>query len=426
MKGEEILRDAKAALRLMLLLVLGFVSGCVTAPETSVTPPLLLISLDGFRWDYFAKYPAETVNLRHLLAEGSSARELIPVFPSNTFPNHYTIVTGLYPAHHGVINNEMFDPGTQRFFRYNRANSVRESEWWGGEPIWVTAIRQGHPAATSFWTGSEASIGGVHATFWKSYDPKIPFEKRLEELLSWMRLPAEQRPVVVTFYLEETNSVGHKFGPDSKELAATVKLLDGRVGTMLARLKAEGQVLNVVIVSDHGMTEISADRVTLLDDYLDLSSVQIDFSGPVVGLRPLEGTAESVVRALSALPHARACLARDLPERFHLVDNPRIPPVWIVPDEGWEIETRRYFETIRFKFNHGDHGYDPALSSMHGILLAHGPSFKSGVAVDPVENIHIYNLLCAALRLTPARNDGDDRLVRAFLRVPAAPDLNRR
>jgi predicted AlkP superfamily pyrophosphatase or phosphodiesterase len=313
------------------------------------------------------------------------------------------------------VNNDMFDPALQTFFHYNRPVSAHDGRWWGGEPIWVTAVKQGHPSASSFWVGSEAEIEGVRPTYWKNYDYKIPFETRLDELAGWLKLPVEQRPAVVTFYLEETNSAGHKFGPDSPELTAAVKLLDDRVGAIQARLKAEGIPVNLVIISDHGMTNISTERVILLDDYLDPAFLQVDFFGSAAGLRPLDGNAPSVVQALSALPHAKAYLAKDLPAHFRLYDNPRIPPVWIVPDEGWEIETRAHFKAVRGHYLKGDHGYDPKLESMRGILIASGPSFKRGVVVDPVENVHIYNLLCAALQLTPAANDGDNRLVRAFL-----------
>lgn len=404
------------ALGLALASIAGFFAGCATAPEAAPTPPLLLVSLDAFRWDYIDRYPAQTPNLRQLISEGSRAKALIPVYPSNTFPNHYSIVTGLYPAHHGIINNEMFDPTSNTFFHYNRGASVHESRWWGGEPIWVTAIKQGHPASSYFWAGSETAIQGIYPTAWKRYDMRIPFDQRLEELVGWLRQPPDRRPLVVTFYLEETNSIGHKYGPASPQLIDAVKLLDGRIGALRARLKAEHIPVNLVVVSDHGMTDISVDRVLILDDYIDLSSVQVDFYNTQAGLRPLEGTPESLVRALSALPHAKAVLSRDLPARFHLTDNPRIPPVWVIPDEGWEIDTRKHFETIRGKYNHGDHGYDPALPSMHGILIVQGPSFRSGVVVEPEENIHVYNLLCAAARLKPAPNDGDNRLVEALLK----------
>ena len=253
-------------------------------------PPLVLLSLDAFRWDYCALHPAETPNLRRLVSEGVTARALIPVFPTNTFPNHYTIVTGLYPSHHGIINNQFFDPASGTFFRYNQSASARDPAWWGGEPIWITAAKQGRASACSFWPGSEAAIGGLRPTYWKPYNYNgISFEKRLEELIAWLRLPAARRPAVVTFYLEETNTAGHRYGPGSPQLIAAIKLLDGRVGALAARLRAEGITPNLVIVSDHGMTACDAQRVVLLDDYVDLATVQIDFEETCAGLRPLAG-----------------------------------------------------------------------------------------------------------------------------------------
>jgi len=402
----------------MLVFVVAFVSGCAATPVHQAIPPLLLVSLDAFRWDYCARYPAETVHLRQLMGAGASARALIPVYPSNTFPNHYSIVTGLYPSHHGVINNHFFDPTRGEFFHYNQAGA-KAGYWWGGEPIWVTAIKQGRKAATSFWVGSEAEIAGVRPTFWRTYDYSLPFEKRVEELISWLQLPVDQRPSVITFYLEETNSVGHKFGPDSPELAAAVKLVDSRLGTIMDRLRQEGITANLIVVSDHGMTPISPQRVVLLDDYLDLSTVQVDFEETTVGLRPLPGIDPStVIASLSRMPHAKAWRVEDLPRRFHVTSNPRNPPIWVVPEEGWEIVRRAQFERYADKFNKGDHGFDPAFKSMHGVLIAQGPDFKNdGTVVDAVENIHIYNLMCALLHLTPALNDGDERLIR-WLRRP--------
>jgi len=399
--------------RLVLLLMLA---GWCGARAADTPPPLVLISMDGFRWDYCDLYPAETPQLRALIREGTTARALIPVYPTNTFPNHYSIVTGLYPARHGMINNDHYDPVFGEFFNYKNAAAVGAAKWWGGEPIWTTAVRQGRASASYFWVGSEAENHGVRPTYWKKYDYSVPFKKRLEELVGWLTLPAEKRPAVVTFYFEETNAAGHKYGPESPELAAAVRLLDTQVGTLRTRLAAAGVTPNFVIVSDHGMAPVSADKVMLLDDYIDLATVQVDFDGSAVGLRPHDGDAAALVRRLAALPHARAYLAADLPLALHLKDNARIPPVWIVPELGWHVERRLRFERIRLAFLKGDHGYDPAHASMRGIFIASGPSFKAGVVVEPVENIHIYNLLCAALKLQPAPNDGDDRLVRAALK----------
>jgi predicted AlkP superfamily pyrophosphatase or phosphodiesterase len=384
--------------------------------------PLLLISCDGFRWDYPALYPAETGHLRALAQDGVAARGLIPVFPSNTFPNHYAIVTGLYPSHHGIVNNDMFDARSGMYFHYYQPNSVRDPQWWQGEPIWVTAVNQGRKSAASFWVGSEAAIGGVRPTFWRSYDYSVPFERRLEELVGWLKLPPEQRPAVVAFYFEETNSAGHAFGPESPEIRAAIKLIDARIGTMLARLQQERIEPNVVVVSDHGMTPVDPRKIMIIEDYLpDSAAVQIDFQGSVAGLRPLRGDAASLVRTLGRLPFAKAYLVEDLPAHLHVSAGPRVPPVWVLPEEGAQFVTRAVFKRnssrpLSSGYVRGDHGYDPALPSMHGILIAHGPAFRRGVTLPDIANIDLYNLFCAILRLQPAANDGGHELAASALR----------
>lgn len=379
--------------------------------------PLLLISLDAFRWDYCDLYPDQTPRLRQLKKTGASAKQLISVFPSNTFPNHYTIVTGLWPAHHGMINNTMFDPETGSFFRNTWPAAVANSRWWGGEPIWVTAHNQGLRTACSFWPGTEAAIKGVRPDFWKHYDYSVPFENRLEELVSWLRLPAEKRPSLVTFYLEETNGVGHTYGPGAPETIAAIQLLDTRVGVILDRLQSEGIKPNVIIVSDHGMTTILPERCVALDDFVDLTTTQIDFYGPVAGLRPLTGTVDQLMDRLKTLPAgAKAYRREELPERLHFTGNPRIPPVVILAAEGGWVATRQSIDPWLTKTK-GEHGYDPQIESMKGTFIVHGPAFRNdGAVIDPVENVHMYNLLCAVLHLKPAPNDGDERLVKQVMR----------
>ncbi len=405
-------------LRIIVLLLVGALA------SRAAESPLILISLDGFRWDYLDRHGEHAPTLRALRRDGVSTQGLIPAFPSNTFPNHYTLVTGLRPARHGVINNIFFDPAAGTFFRYNTAVSVGESRWWGGEPIWVTAIKQGKKAASYFWVGSEAEIGGVRPTFWKRFDYSIPFEKRLDELMGWLARPAAERPSIVTFYFDETNAKGHRFGPDSPELAAAVKLCDDQVGILLARVRSSGLEPNLVVVSDHGMTATSGERAVIIDGLLDLTSVLVEDEGSVLSLRPLRGTAEELVRKFDGVAHVKAYLAEDLPAHFHFRGNPRIAPVWVLPDLGWHVGTRAAHERLRVRYAAqgyllGDHGYDPALPIMHGLFLAHGPAFQAGVRLPATENIHVYNLLCAVLGLTPAPNDGDDRLVRGALRAPA-------
>jgi predicted AlkP superfamily pyrophosphatase or phosphodiesterase len=428
----------------LLLATLTLAPPGVRAAAGTEPAPLLLISMDGFRWDYCALHPAESPHLRQLAREGVSARELIPVYPSNTFPNHYSIVTGLYPAHHGIVNNDMFDPRFGEFFHYSVEGAAANSKWWGGEPVWITAVKQGRVSASYYWVGAEAEVEGMRPTYYKHFNMKAyeaePFQRRIDQVVAWLRLPPAERPAIITFYLEETNGAGHKFGPESAELAATVKLQDGRIGALLDRLKAEQLPINVILVSDHGMTPVSPDRVMRLDDYIDPATVELDFQGPAMGLRPLKGTPRDLVRALAKLPHAKAYLTDNqprarglagwwhrlkirlhasayLPARFHMSGNARIPDVWIVPEDGWHIQTSANARIPAAHDQKGDHGFDNAYQDMHGILIAHGPSFRSdGAVLDPVENVHLYNLMCAVLHLTPAPNDGDDRLVRAMLR----------
>ncbi len=407
-----------------LILILLVCAGAAAAAATEPGRPLILLSLDGFRWDYCEKYPAETPTLRALRAEGVAARSLIPCFPTNTFPNHYTLVTGRYPARHGIVNNDFFDPVLGRIFHYFQPAAVQDPVWWGAEPIWVTAERAGLKTAASFWVGSEAEIKGRRPTHWKRYDYSQPWESRLDEIAGWLTRTGDERVSFLAMYLEETNSAGHTHGPDDPATAAAVRLVDGRVASLLARLRAANLEPNLVVVSDHGMTATSVDRVVILDDYLDRDAVQIDADGSVVSLRPLDGDVEALHARLARLPHARVHRAADLPAHFRLRDNPRIAPLWILPEEGWHVGTRANFERLKKRYAArgylgGDHGYDPALPSMHGFFLAHGPSFRRGETLPAFENIHVYALLCAVLGIAPAEHDGDPAVTRAALRDPA-------
>lgn len=401
--------------RSFFYLLLAVVSVCAVRAAA----PVLLISLDGFRWDYCEKYPEETRTLQRLRATGASAAALISMFPSSTFPNHYSIATGLRPSHHGIINNHFFDPQLG-YFHSGRREANTDGRWWGGEPVWITAVKQGRTSACNFWPGSEVACGGLRPTHWKAYDYSIPFARRLDELMGWLKEP--QPPAIITFYFAESDTVGHATGPDSPQMAATLKMLDGRIAEILERAKKEALSLNLVIVSDHGMTAVKHDHVLVLNDSLDLDKVQVDFDGAVAGLRPLDGDVDGLMRRLAKLPAPlHAYRKAELPAHLALGENPRQPPVWILADPGWEVEKRSLVNSVKEHLTRGEHGYDPLVADMRGILIVNGPAFRSdGFVAEPIENIHIYNLLCAVAGLTPAPNDGDDRLTREFL-APVLP-----
>ena len=406
---------------LSALAALVFLALSVPARAAVTDSPLILISFDGFRHDYCEKYPEESRTLREMRAGGASARGLVPVFPSNTFPGHYSLVTGLHPARHGIVNNDFFDAERGAFFHYFQPGSFRDGSWWGGEPIWVTAERQGRRAAAHFWAGSEAAIAGARPTFWKPFDYSIPFTRRLDDVSDWLRRPAAERPAIIAFYLEEVNGAGHRFGPDSPEVAAAVRKVDGHLAEMRARLRELGLTPNFVVVSDHGMTATALDRVVVLDDILDPRTVQIDSDGSLLALRPLSGTADELVAKFRSVPRVRAFRADDLPSHLAMKPGPRVAPVWVLPDEGWHIAPRSTVDRLRRKYPEkgylaGDHGYDPSLRSMQGIFIAEGPAFRAGHVTPEVSAVQIYELLCTLIGVKPAPNEGDDRLSRELLR----------
>ena len=264
-----------------LLLALGV----LTPTAQDQKPILVLVSFDGWRWDYIKR--AAVPNLRALADRGVRAEGLIPSFPSKTFPNHYTLVTGLYPAHHGIIANNIRDPDFPARFTMG-SQTARDARWWGGEPLWVTAIRQGLIASSMFWPGSEAAIQGVRPSEWKPFDDSMPNADRVQQVLDWLALPPDRRPSFVTLYFSEVDHAGHDFGPESPEVLEAARHLDDALGRLVSEIRKLGllEQTTFVVVSDHGMSELSERRVIFLDDYIDLAKVEVVDWTPVLELAP--------------------------------------------------------------------------------------------------------------------------------------------
>jgi predicted AlkP superfamily pyrophosphatase or phosphodiesterase len=383
-------------------------------------PTVILVSFDGFRWDYLSKAP--TPNLQRLITRGVRASSLIPSFPSKTFPNHYSIVTGLYPGHHGIVANNIFDPPTGRTFALAKREEVRDPMWWGGTPIWTVIERAGKKSAPLFWPGSEAPHGGVMPTYWQPYDDNRPANARVDQILSWLDQPSAQRPTFLSLYFEDTDSAGHQHGPESPEVHAAIMRDDGYIGRLVDGLTRRGIAnrVNIIVVSDHGMVAVDDSRVVVVDDYISPNDVTISDINPTLGIFPKAGKGDEVYRRLKgANPHLTIYKREETPARWHYRDHPRVPPIIGVADEGWQVLRRATVTGITTRTilgQRGTHGYDPQLMSMRAVFIAAGPALRSGVTVAPFEDVSIYNVLAKILGVTPPANDGDPSVGRAVLR----------
>lgn len=406
-----------------LLFAILLLAACAHAPRQPATPvlpdPVILISLDGFHPDYLQRGLSPT--LRALADAGVRAQWMNPSYPTKTFPNHYTVVTGLRPDRHGIVHNSMTDLRLGRFEIRDR-NAVEDGRWWGGEPIWNTARRAGLRTASMFWVGSETRIGGLQPDHWSRFSYDVAHDERVDRVLGWLDLPEDERPRLITLYFEHTDVVGHAHGPNSDEVNAAIAEVDRALSRLMAGLRRRGleQRVNLVITSDHGMAEISPERVILLDELLPLDAVGIVNIGEVVGLRPNPGRDDEVERALLPQPHPHLqCWRREaIPAHWHYGRHPRVPPLLCQADEGWLVMTRRGFERWQGQMNRGAHGYAPEAPSMRALFLAHGPAFRQGAELPPFDNIHVYPLLAHLLGVEPAENDGDLAVLAPALRRP--------
>jgi predicted AlkP superfamily pyrophosphatase or phosphodiesterase len=369
---------------------------------------LILISLDGFRWDYLEK--TNTPNLDRLVASGVKADALIPSFPTKTFPNHYTIVTGLYPENHGIVLNTIYDPVFDATFSLGNREEVKNGRWWGGEPIWVTAEKQELKTLCNFWPGSEAEIKSTRPTYCVEYDGNVPNEERVEKVLQHLTKPAINRPSFYTIYFSDPDDYGHLDGPDSPSINFAIQECDTRIGQLIDGLEKRNlfDKVNIMIVSDHGMAQLSQERLIFLDDYLDPTNLKIPNWSPVMEIWCEESELDSIFNLIKGKhPHFSVYKKQDMPKQLHFSNNRRIAPIIGIMDNGWSLTSHDYFTDHQSYYSGGTHGYDPAHSDMHAFFLAHGPAFKSGIIVPAFENIQLYNLMANVLGVDPVPNDGD-------------------
>ncbi|XP_046360524.2 ectonucleotide pyrophosphatase/phosphodiesterase family member 5-like [Haliotis rufescens] len=384
-------------------------AGLVVSVMADYTGKLLLVSMDGFRYDYLDM--VDTPNFDDFARHGVKLPYMNNSFTTLTFPNHYTIVTGLWEESHGIIGNHMYDPEFNATFNMG----TKETRWWdGGEPLWVTAKKQGLKTGTYYWPGSEVEIQGVRPNYWLNYSDHTPYKERVDTVIDWFKTKGVQ---MATLYYPEPDHTGHGYGPESQQVRDKVKYMDGILGYLVQKLKEndlENEV-NVIITSDHGMVAIdNVNKVVDITDHVNMTQVErIPIYGPVMQIQPREGQVDDIMEDLNGVPNITAYKKENVPEHFHYSNNRRIMPIVIIADEGWQLTTdkaKQAKNTLK-----GTHGYDNRLMSMKPIFLARGPNFKTNFTSDPIQIVDIYPLVCKLLNIEPAPNNGSLDRVSVFI-----------
>ena len=392
---------------LSILFASLFLISCDAQTTTDDPQKVLLISIDGFMNEYLDRN--ETPNLDRLIAEGVKAEYLEPVFPTKTFPNHWSLVTGLLVENHGIIANSFPDDSLGGRFSYGPPEeSPNDERWWGGEPIWVTAEKQGKTAATMFWPGSEASINGVRPTKWVDYDGSVDNYTRIDSVITWLDPEGDVIADFATLYFSHVDSRGHSYGPNSPEVDEAVVEVDALIGYLLEKMEKTGltESLNVLIASDHGMAELSDEKIIFLDNLIDLDDVRVIDWTPVAMLQPAEGKKETVYNTLKENEeHYRVYYRDELPEKYGFSNHYRIPEIIMIADVSYTITSRSFYESRGIIA--GAHGYDHTAPEMATIFYATGPVFKSGEVVPAFSALSLYELMAAILKIEPAPNDGN-------------------
>jgi predicted AlkP superfamily pyrophosphatase or phosphodiesterase len=386
------------------------------APSQLSKHYVVLVSLDGFRYDYPKLYGAH-----HLLAIGrrgaSAPSGMIPAYPSLTFPNHYTLITGLYPEHHGIVANSFYDPARKQIYSYRNANTVTDGSWYGGTPLWSLAEQQGMRTACFFWPGSEAKIAGERPTWYLHYTNDYPDEQRIDKVIEWLKLPAAQRPHFITLYYPNVDHQGHEHGPDSPQVREAVHHVDELMGILEQKLDALNLPIDLIIVSDHGMARVQGNWITL-DKYADLD----DFTtvGPLLYPKSEADAAHAYQQLKAAQAGFTAYRRANIPAELHFNSNPREGDPVIVPQGPYLIRAHAPAPGHKQFTPVGEHGYNPfQMTSMRAIFFAEGPDIRPGTKLKPFENVNVYPFIAKILGLKAPKVDGNPWILSTALRGEA-------
>lgn len=372
----------------------------------------VIISLDGLRWDYLDTYDVPFMS--QLAREGVKA-VMQPSFPSKTFPNHYTLATGLTPDHHGIITNTFWD--RERGVEFSLGNKETRSKgyYYGGDPVWLTAKHQGVKTATVFWVGSDVAIQGEHPTYWLDYQTQqIDYPGRVNEIIRLLKLPEKDRPHLIMAYFEEPDRSGHNYGPMHRMTRRAMEDMDLLLSNLWARIQLLpfADKVNFIVTGDHGMTSVDPKRFVDIDDVLPKHWYERfcnDYPTLIYASAPQY--IDSICDALQAVDHVRAWKKADIPAYLGYGTNKNMGDVVVLPDVGW------LFADKPSKKQRGSHGFDHTAADMQVGFRAIGPDFKVGYEKpDRFRNVCIYPLLCYLLGVNPSPNDGTLDEVRDMLR----------
>ncbi|XP_063773377.1 ectonucleotide pyrophosphatase/phosphodiesterase family member 3 isoform X2 [Pseudophryne corroboree] len=400
-------------------------STTLQCPEGFDLPPVILFSLDGFRAEYLQTWGDLMPNIKQLQTCGTHSKYMRSVYPTKTFPNHYTIVTGLFPESNGIIDNNMYDYNTNKMFSLSGNEKFNET-WWHGQPLWLTAMYQGLKAGTFFWPGSDVPINGSYPTYYKLYDGSVVYEKRIQNILQWLDLPKNERPDFYTLYIEEPDSSGHSFGPESGGVIRSLLLADRTVGMLMDGLKQRNlhNCVNMLLVADHGMEKTYCEQLEYMTDYFPSIASFYIYDGPAARVRArtvpqnyITFDSEGVVKNLTCRKtgqHFKPYMKYDLPKRFHYANHIRIDKVHIYVDNQWLFVRDNTYTFC----GGGNHGYDNGFKSMEAIFIGHGPGFKKQTEVESFDNFELYNLMCDLLKIQPAPNNGTHGSLNHLLTSP--------
>jgi predicted AlkP superfamily pyrophosphatase or phosphodiesterase len=386
-------------------------------------PEVILISIDGYRADYLNR--GDSPVLEQLAASGVRARWLIPSFPTLTEPNHYTLITGLYPDHHGIIDNDIADRNIQpEPFRMTRPHTTVDPRWWSeATPLWVTIQRDGMRAAAMDWPNGYVRIDGARLYLHRNGKQAGNAAEETSTVIRWLSLPEDRRPRLILLHYGAVDHEGHLYGPDSPELDDALREVDSAIGRLIAALEQDGLYddADLIVVSDHGMASVPPGQKIYLDDIIDPRAVRIVTLGAESGINPRRSMRGDEATAALLEPHAhmRCWRKHDLPEHLHYGRNPRAPALECIASPGWIITTHRARTTLTRPLR-GDHGYDNLAWSMRALFIAEGPSFRQGLVVPPFPNVDIYPLLAHILEVAPEKNDGNFSDVEPMLK-PGGP-----